>query len=236
VTGLSSVISGLVVLLTLLFLTPLLFHLPQAVLAAVIMLAVLGLINFKALWHAWQIHRHDGWAAAVTFVATLAFAPHLDTGILFGVMVAIGLFLHRRMRPRVEIVDWRPEDGAVSEAGRAGDGFVALRFDGALIFVNVAYFEDAVLDALARFPNARAILLIGSGINEIDVSGAEKLHAIAERLQQVGVSLYLSSMKPQVLEVLSRAHIEAVIVPERVFRTKEQALRELHQRYGAAMA
>src|SRR3989338_2463946 len=81
-TGMSSVFAGIIVLLTLLFLTPLLYHLPQAVLAAVIMLAVVGLINFKAIGHAWHIHKHDGIASVVTFIATLAFAPHLDNGIM----------------------------------------------------------------------------------------------------------------------------------------------------------
>ncbi len=240
VTGLSSVFSGLLVLVTLLFLTPLLYHLPQSVLAAVIMLAVVSLINFKALLHAWQIHRHDGLAAVATFVATLAFAPHLDMGILFGVMVAIGLFLHRRMRPRVEILAWRPDDPAtVQDAGEPAPieaTIVPVRFEGALIFVNVAYFEDSVLEALARFPKARAILIVGSGINEIDVSGAEMIGALAERLQQSGVALCLCSLRQPVIEVLARSDVGALITPERIFRNKEEAMRVLRQRYAQAAA
>jgi hypothetical protein len=88
-TGMSSVITAAFVLLTLLFLTPLLYHLPQAVLAAVIIMAVIGLVNFGAVKHAWQANRHDGIAAVVTFVATLAFAPHLDNGIMVGAGLAI---------------------------------------------------------------------------------------------------------------------------------------------------
>ena len=239
VTGLSSVFSALVVLLTLLFLTPLLFHLPQAVLAAVIMLAVTGLINFKALLHAWRVHRHDGLAALVTFVATLAFAPHLDMGILFGVVVAIGLFLHRRMRPRAEVQAWRTgggDDPLDQLPPDTAGGFVVLGFDGALIFVNVAYFEDAVLAALARYPGARALLLVCTGINEIDVSGAEKLNVIAERLKHADVALYLSSIKPQVMDVLQRADLGEVVAPERIYRTRAQAVLELQQRYGGAAA
>ena len=77
-SGMSAVFAGLVVLITLLFLTPLLYHLPQAVLAAIIITAVLGLINVKGVLHAWRAQPQDGVAAAVTFVATLAFAPKLD--------------------------------------------------------------------------------------------------------------------------------------------------------------
>ena len=205
-------------------------------LAAVIMLAVVSLVNVKALVHAWQIHRHDGLAAVVTFVATLAFAPHLDMGILFGVVVAISLFLHRRMRPHVEILAWHPDgvsaDSSPAHPAPVNETFVPVRFEGALIFVNVAYFEDTVLEALARFPKARAILIVGSGINEIDVSGAEMIGAIAERLQQSGVALYLCSLRQSVTEVLSRAHLSTLIPPERIFKTKEQALRALQQRYA----
>jgi len=236
VTGLSSVFAGVLVLFTLLFLTSMLYHLPQAVLAAVIMLAVLGLINFGALRHAWQTHRHDGLAASVTFIATLAFAPHLDMGILTGAVIAIVLFLRRRMRPRGEILGQHP-DGVLAGMDTHGlqpisQRFVPVRFDGELTFVNVSYFEDMVLEALARFPEAKAILLIASSINEIDVSGEEKLRELAERLKHTGVTLYLSGLKRQVLDVLERAHISTTIPAEQIFKSKEQALRELIARYG----
>ena len=235
-TGLSSVFAGLLVLLTLLFLTSLLYHLPQAVLAAVIMLAVVGLINPGAMRHAWHTHRHDGLAASITFVATLAFAPHLDMGILFGAVVAIALFLHRRMRPRGEILGQHPDGvlGGLDTHGLApiSQKVVPVRFDGELTFVNVSYFEDMMLEAGRRFPEARAILLIGSSINEIDVSGEEKLTEIARRLEQGGVKLYLSGLKKQVLEVLERADIHKTLPPERIFRSKEQALKTLLERYG----
>ena len=236
VTGLSSVFAGLLVLLTLLFLTSLLYHLPQAVLAAVIMLAVLGLINPGAMRHAWHTHRHDGLAASITFIATLAFAPHLDMGILFGAVVAIALFLHRRMRPRGEILGLHP-DGVLGgldthDLQPISQNVVPVRFDGELTFVNVSYFEDMMLEAGRRFPEARAILLIGSSINEIDVSGEEKLVDIARRLEQGGVKLYLSGLKKQVMEVLERADIHKTLPPERIFRSKEQALKTLLERYG----
>jgi SulP family sulfate permease len=236
VTGLSSVFTGVLVLLTLLFLTSLLYHLPQAVLAAVIMLAVVGLINLGAMRHAWHTHRHDGLAATVTFVATLAFAPHLDMGILIGAVVAIALFLHRRMRPRGEILGQHP-DGVLGGLDTHGltpisQVVVPVRFDGELTFVNVSYFEDMMLEAVQRFPEAKAILLIGSSINEIDVSGEEKLSDLARRLEQGGVKLYLSGLKKQVLEVLERAEIHKTLPPERIFRSKDQALKTLLDQYG----
>lgn len=237
VTGLSSVTTGILVLLTLLFLTGLLYHLPQAVLAAVIMLAVVSLINIGALRHAWLTHQHDGIAATVTFASTLIFAPHLDKGILFGAVVAIALYLRRRMRPRVEIMGQHPDGvlaGMDTHHGLApvSESVIPVRFDGELTFVNVAYFEDAILEALVRFPKAQAILLIGSSINEIDVSGEEMIRAIAERLNQAGVAFYISGLKKQVLDVLERADMSSTIPPDRIFRSKHHALRTLLERYG----
>jgi sulfate permease, SulP family len=236
VSGFSSVVTGLLVLATLLFLTGLLYHLPQAVLAAVIMLAVVGLVNFGALVHAWQTHRHDGIAASVTFVSTLAFAPHLDKGILVGAVIAIVLFLRRRMRPRGEILAQHPEGVLAGmdtyQLPPMSQNFVPVRFDGELTFVNVTYFEDIILEALSRFPDAKAILLIGSSINEIDVSGEEKLREVAQRLEKNGVKLYISGLKRQVMEVLERAHIHETISKDRFFRSKDQAIPELMQRYG----
>ena len=237
VTGLSSVFTGILVLITLLFLTSLLYYLPQSVLAAVIMLAVFGLINPKSLKHAWDVHRHDGIAAIVTFVATLAFAPHLDNGIIMGAVVAIALFVRRRMRPRAEILGQFP-DGVLAgmdtnQLPPISDKFFVMRYDGELTFINVNHFEDMVLEALMRFPNAKALLLEGSGINEIDVSGEEKLEALAVRLRDTGVTLYISSLKKQVRDVLARGHLERVLPAERMFKSATQGIAALREKYGA---
>lgn len=158
-TGFAAVVTAALMLATLLFLTPLLYHLPQAVLAAVVIVAVLGLIDFRAIAHAWRVNRHDGIAATVTFAATLAFAPHLDWGILAGAGLAIALFVVRTMRPRV---CWLVPgaDGRLREAGcgtpvQAAPGVLVLRFDGQLYFGNVSYFEDSLLEAAAASPRAQ---------------------------------------------------------------------------------
>ncbi|MCX7945413.1 MAG: SulP family inorganic anion transporter [Hydrogenophilus sp.] len=216
VTGFSSVVTAGLVVVTLLFLTPLLYHLPQSVLAAVIMMAVLGLVNVRALVHAWQTHRHDGIAAVATFVATLAFAPHLDLGILLGVALSLGFFLQRRMRPRAVVLGRHAEENRwagldVAGVTAASEAVVPVRFDGALIFLNITHFEEAIFEALQRFPKSRAIILVADGINEIDASGEEKLREIANRLAEQGVELHLAEVKRQVLEVLERAHFSEVV-------------------------
>jgi len=226
-TGMSSVYTGVIVLITLLFLTPLLYHLPQAVLAAVIMMAVIGLINFKAIKHAWHAHKHDGIAAVVTFVATLAFAPHLDNGILVGAGLAIILYLLRTMTPRVAILG-RHADGTLRDVKvhnlPTSEHVVAIRFDGSLYFANVAYFEDAILEAAADHPKAKHILVVGDGINQLDASGEEVIHHLVERLRDNGVTLLFSGLKKQVLDVMEHTGLRQLIGEENIFATEDMAL------------
>jgi SulP family sulfate permease len=235
-TGLFAVISALGVMLAILFFTPMLYHLPQAVLAVVIMFAVFGLIRVKALIHAWAVNRLDAVIGIATFVATLAMAPALANGIMVGVMLTVILYLLRNMRPRAEILGRHPDGalGGIDTHGLAAisEHYVVIRFDGSLNFVNVAYFEEVVLEALARFPVAQAVLVIGNGINDVDVSGEEKLRSLALQLRDRGVELYFSSLKRQVLAVLEKGERSGAIPSDHIFKTKELAVRVLEARYG----
>lgn len=232
-TGMSSVITAAFVLLTLLFLTPLLFHLPQAALAAVIIMAVIGLINFTAIKHAWEANKHDGIASVVTFAATLAYAPHLDKGIIVGAGLAIVLFLYRTMTPRVAILG-RYHDGTLRDAKvhnlPASDVVTAVRFDGRLYFANVSYFEDAILEAVANNPNAHYLLVAGDAINEIDASGEEVIHHLVERLNAIGVVMLFAGLKKQVLDVMQATGLREEIGEQRFFATAEQALDKIYAR------
>jgi SulP family sulfate permease len=231
-TGMSSVITAAFVLLTLLFLTPLLYHLPQAVLAAVIIMAVIGLINFGAIWHAWQAYRHDGIASVVTFVATLLFAPHLDKGIMIGAGLAIGLYLYRTMTPRVAILG-RHADGSLRDAAvhnlPASDLVTAVRFDGRLYFANVSFFEDAILDAVAANPKAPYLLVVANGINELDASGEEVMRHLVERLHGNGVTVVFSGLKKQVIDVMRATGLFDCISQQHIFATADMALEAIHR-------
>ncbi len=232
-TGMSSVITAGFVLLTLLFLTPLLFHLPQAALAAVIIMAVIGLINFTAIRHAWQANRHDGVAAVVTFVATLVYAPHLDKGIMIGGGLAIILYLYRTMSPRVAILG-RYHDGTLRDARinnlPSSDVVTAVRFDGRLYFANVSFFEDAILEAVADNPKAHYLLVVGDAINEIDASGEEVIHHLVERLNAIGVVMLFAGLKRQVLDVMQATGLREKIGDQRFFATADQALERIYAR------
>lgn len=227
VTSLSSVVAGAIVLVTLLFFTPLLYHLPQAVLAAVIMMAVFNLVNFGAIRHAWAAHRHDGIAAVVTFAATLSFAPHLDTGILTGAALAIVLYLYRTMHPHVVVLGRHP-DGTLRDAHShnlpTSEHMVALRFDGSLYFANVPYFEDALLEQLALHPHAKYILIVGHGINELDASGEALIRHLFQRMSENGITMVFSGLKTQVLQVMEQTGLYALIGAAHFYRTEAAAL------------
>jgi SulP family sulfate permease len=232
-TGMSSVITAAFVLLTLLFLTPLLYHLPQAVLAAIIIMAVIGLINFGAVKHAWQANRHDGIASVVTFVATLAAAPHLDKGIMIGAGLAIVLYLYRTMTPRVAILGRHP-DGNLRDAAvhklPPSQVVTAVRFDGRLYFANVAFFEDAILEAVAANPDAPYLLIVGDGINELDASGEEVIHHIVERMRGIGIVVLFAGMKKQVLDVMKATGLYDLVGAKGFYATAERALEGIYSR------
>jgi MFS superfamily sulfate permease-like transporter len=234
-TGLFAIISALAVVLVLLFFTAYLYHLPQAVLAVIVMMAVFGLIRIKPLVQAWKVDRIGALIGLVTFVATLVMAPAIANGILLGITLTILHFLIRVMKPRAEIVARKP-DGTLGgirahKLKPLSENVVPVRFDGSLTFVNVAYFEDIILEAHADFPKATVILVIGSGINEIDASGEEKIREVQERLSKVGVKLFFSGLKHQVKSVLERSGLVEQFGSEAFYPDKETALRRLLDAY-----
>ena len=236
-SGLSSVFTALIVLIAMLFLTPLLYHLPQAVLAAIIIMAVGGLVNIEAVKHAWKAHKHDGAAAIVTFVATIFFAPHLDNGILIGAGLAIVLFLLRTMKPRVALLG-RSSDGTLRDIKvnpdlPTSEHIMAMRYDGSLYFANVSYFEDAVLEALVDRPNAKYVLIVGDGINQMDASGEEVVHHLFERLHDAGVTLVFSGLKRQVIDVMRQTGLFDLIGQHNIFATEDQAITAIYERLGS---
>jgi SulP family sulfate permease len=235
-TGMAAVITALFVLIALLFLTPLLYHLPQAVLAAIIIMAVIGLVNFGAVKHAWHASKHDGIAAMVTFVATLLFAPHLDNGIMVGAGLAILLYLYRTMEPRVaqlgRFSDGTLRDIKVNPNLPTSPHIIAMRFDGSLYFANVAYFEDTILEAVANKPNAKYVLVVGDAINQLDASGEEVVHHLVERLRGNNMEIVFSGLKKQVLDVMRHTGLFDLIGQKNIFATEDQAITAIYERLG----
>jgi SulP family sulfate permease len=232
VSGFSSVFSSLVVLVVLLFFTPLLYFLPQSVLAAIIMMAVVGLINISGFVHAWQAQRYDGLISIITFVATLGFAPHLDKGIMIGVVLSLALYLYRNMRPRIALLS-KTASGDYRDASRWNlercRHVAVLRFHSSLFFANVNYLEDVILDTAASMPELRHILIVGNGINELDASGEVLLSQLVSRLRERDIDLSFTGVNDHVLDVMKRTHLYEKIGEDHFFYNVSIAVREMHK-------
>lgn len=208
VTGFSSIVTGAVVGITLLFLTPLLYHLPQATLASVIIMAVINLIKIEPIKHAWKAEKHDGIVAVVTFVLTLLMAPHLQNGIIIGVILAMVLFIYRTMRPRIAIVS-RYHDGTFRDVSVHPEldqckKILMFRFDMSLYYANAGYFETKVLEMVADNPDIEYLILDAEGINTLDATGEGVLLHLSERLQKIGITIIIARMKKQFMDTVRK--------------------------------
>ena len=207
-TGFSSIVTGIVVGITLLFLTPLLYHLPQATLASIIIMAVIGLVKVKPVVHAWRAEKHDGIVAVTTFVLTLLMAPHLDKGILVGVVLSMGLFIYRTMRPRFAKVarfhDGTFRDVKIHPELRTCPNIIVIRFDMSLYYANAGYFETRVLQVFADHPDAKFIILDAEGINTLDSTGEMVLTQLRDRLAAAGVKFLVARMKRQFMQSMRK--------------------------------
>lgn len=230
-SGLSSVFTGLIVVIVLLFFTPLLYYLPQSVLAAIIMMAVMGLINVPGFIHALKVQWYDGVISLITFVSTLIFAPHLDKGIMVGVALSLGVFLYKSMRPRLTSLALNEND-ALSCVETHGlqecDYLAVIRFEAPLFFANSSFLEDNIREITMTKKKLRHVILVANGINEIDASGEETLSLLVDRLRSAGIDISLCGVNEAVVEVLRRTHLLAKIGEDHLYTTGEQALSIIH--------
>ncbi|WP_289020951.1 SulP family inorganic anion transporter [Desulfobacter postgatei] len=231
VSGLSSVITSLMVIITLLFFTPLLYHLPQAVLASVIMMAVIGLVNVSGFVHAWHAQWYDGLISVITFIVTLAVAPHLESGIYIGVGLSLAVFLYKSMRPKISLLsraqDQALKDSCVHELATCKH-IQLIRFEGPLFFANASYLEDEINDRIQASSDLKHFIIACNGINDIDASGQEALALIIQRLRSAGYGVSLSGINDAVYRVLARTHLLEEIGVHNIYPTMETALSSVH--------
>ena len=230
-TGMASVFTGLTVVIALLFFTPLLYHLPQSVLAAIIMMAVMGLINVSGFLHAWHAQWYDGLISILSFLCTLWFAPHLDKGIMLGVVLCLMVFLYKNMRPVVTSLTRdrsRLLVCAVSKGLEECKYLSIIRFEGPLFFANASYLEDKISDLMLCKTTLRHVLIVANGINDIDASGEETLSLLVGRLRSAGIDISFSGINDTVMKVLVRTHLSNKIGTDHVYPTMEDALRQIH--------
>jgi SulP family sulfate permease len=227
VSGVSSVVTSLVVVLTLYFFTPLLYHLPQATLAAVIMMAVIGLVNVKGFVHSWKAQWYDGVISVGSFLVTLYYAPHLDKGIMVGVAFTMAVFLYKSMRPVVASLSMHEDKVLKSSEHFRLKGcrhISVVRFDGILFFANASYLDEQVAKFRTEQPDLRYILLDAKGINDMDASGEEALEQVVNRLRSAGLGFAMCGIKGQVIAVMERTGLDKKIGAENIYADTKEAV------------
>ncbi len=189
------------------FLTPLLFFLPKATLAATIIVAVLSLVDFSILRKTWAYSKVDFAAVAGTVVLTLGFG--VEVGVSAGVILSIGLFLYKTSRPHVAEVGLVPDTQHFRNIHRHDvktiSSLVTLRIDESLYFANARYLEDLIYDRVVCDAPISHVVLMCSAVNEIDMSALESLEEINRRLGEMKISLNLSEVKGPVMDRLERS-------------------------------
>lgn len=192
-----------------LFLTPLLYFLPIATLAATIIVAVLSLVNVADIREAWTYSKADFAAMMATIILTLTVG--VEAGVLSGVVLSIALFLFRSSRPHYAVVGQVRDSEHFRNIARhdviTNPRVLTLRIDESLYFANARYMEDAVYDFIFDKPQIEHVILMCSAVNDIDLSALESLEAINDRLKTANIKFHLSEVKGPVMDRLGRSHL-----------------------------
>jgi SulP family sulfate permease len=227
-TPAAGIFTALGITLASLFLTPALYFLPQATLAATIVVAVLSLVDFRIFKRTWSYSKADFVAVLATLLVTLAFGVEL--GLLTGVGVSLALYLYRTSRPHIAEVGLVPGTEHFRNIMRHEVGtqptVLGLRVDESLYFANSRALEDHVNDCVASHPELAHVVLQCSAINSIDASALESLEAIDSRLRASGILLHLSEVKGPVMDRLKHTHFLRDL-SGKVYLTHFQAVQDL---------
>jgi sulfate permease, SulP family len=227
-TPAAGVFTAVGITLASLLLTPALYFLPQAALAATIVVAVLSLVDFSILKRTWACSKPDFTAVVATWLTTLA--RGVETGLVVGVSVSLALYLFRTSRPHIASVGLVPGTehfrNVLRHAVLVSPSLVTLRVDESLYFANARALEDRVNEVVASRPELRHLVLQCSAINDMDASALESLETIKSRLDDAGITLHLSEVKGPVMDRL-RGTPFAAHLGDRIFLTQYQAVAAL---------
>ena len=229
----ATVFSVGVILLILLWFTSVLQPVPQSVLAAIVVAAVMGLIKPRAFAKLYTINRVEAATAAVTLVITLLSAPRLYWGVLAGMLMGLSHFLHTRLHPRIIEVglhaDGSLRDRHLWKLPPLAPQLYALRMDAELDFAAASSLERAVVEHLSQHPDVRHVCLFAQPINRIDATGVESLVKLEAILAERHITLHISGMKLPVESVLHRAGCLQAHAGLRMYRTDAEAVQQLRQ-------
>jgi SulP family sulfate permease len=229
-TPAAGVFTAVGIAITTLFLTPLLFFLPKATLAATIIVAVMGLVNINALKHAWSYSKTDFAAMLVTILVTLW--KGVEAGLIAGVGLSIFLHLYRTSKPHVAVLGQVPGTEHFLNIKRheviTDPGILSIRVDASLYFPNARFLEDTLNDAVADNPDIKHLVLDCASVNTIDLSALESLEAVNLRLKDSGITFHLSEIKGPVMDRLKDTHFIHALTGK-VYLTQFAAVSEIRE-------
>jgi sulfate permease, SulP family len=230
-TGMASIITAGIVLVSVLLLTPLFYYLPRATLAAIVIVAVLGLLESTTFRRVWSYRRADSGTLVLTFVAVLTIG--IELGIVIGILSSIGLYLWRTSRPViVELGLIRGTDvfrDAHRENAITDPRVLLLRVDESLYFANTQRLQDDVTSRLHGHPDMEYLVLVGTAINDVDASALETLEELHLQLAAAGVQMHLAGFKLRVLEHMRNTLLRQMIGPDRTHLTVEDAVAAINR-------
>ncbi len=228
VTPAAGVFTAVGITLASLLLTPALYYLPQATLAATIIVAVLSLVDLSIFKQTWVFSKPDFIAVSATLMATLLVG--VEQGLVTGVAVSLAVFLWRASRPHIATVGLVPGTehfrNVLRHDVQVSPRLLCLRVDASMFFANARGIEDRVNAEVATRPELKHVLLQCSAVNDIDASAMESLEAIAQRLNDAGIALHLSEIKGPVMDKLHRTEFLQHLSGQ-VFLTNYQAIQAL---------
>ena len=230
-SGWSALFAATCALFGLLFFTQYLQYLPKAILAAIIIVPVFGLLEPSAFVRLWRASPDDGLVGLATFAVTLASAPYLHWGVLTGFLLSILFFLYRRSHPRLIELGLHAagtlRDRDLHGLPPVAPGVLALRMDASLTYITAPLLDRFIRERLRAEPEIRVVLICASAMNAMDATGADTLATLRRDLSLRGVRLTLSGVKKQVRDVLDHTGLMAELGEDNLFVNNREAVAAL---------
>jgi len=231
-TGLASIISAILIITTLLFLTPLFYNLPKAILASVIMVAVFGLIDFKEAINLWRSDKTDFTLLVVTFFATLIFG--IEQGIIIGVVLSLAMVIYRTTKPHIAILAKVPGTHFYRNIERfehlvSHNDILIYRFDAHIYFANTNFFKESLDELVLEKQNQIKLIIIdGESINSIDSSGIHMLEEVYEYYKNLNIKIYFTGIKGPVRDAFVKSGLMEKIGFQNCFMSIQEAVDYYH--------
>ncbi len=239
-TNLAAIATALTIGITLAFFTGFLYYLPHATLAAVIIIAVIDLVTFREIITLLRTHVHDGAVAVGTFVATIAFAPTIDYGIVVGVSLSLLVFAHRVSKPSIQTFLCSDKEqlkihGIKLKKSKVSDKILAVLFDHNLLFTNAESIREQIERATKVYDDVNYVLLFAEHVNFMDSTAIDELEALVFDLRRSDITVLLTGLRRNLVTMMVESKAISVIGDEHVFERANQAVlfveRELSTNY-----